>query len=98
MHRVSTFGLLGRVRRAAAFVTVALGVSALPASAALTNLPEKFADEVVASGLDAVSAITIAPDGRIFVCEAFAGRLRVIKDGALLPTPFLTVGVSASGE
>ena len=31
-----------------------------------------------------------APDGRIFVCEQ-GGTLRVIKNGALLPTPFVTV-------
>lgn len=39
----------------------------------------------------------IAPDGRIFVCEQ-GGRLRVIKNGALLPAPFLTVSVDSSGE
>ena len=38
-----------------------------------------------------------APDGRLFVCEQ-GGRLRVIKNGALLSTPFLTVTVSSSGE
>lgn len=39
----------------------------------------------------------IAPDGRIFVCEQ-GGRLRVIKNGALLATPFLTLNVDSSGE
>ena len=34
-------------------------------------------------------AMAIAPDGRIFVCEQ-AGKLRVIKNGTLLSTPFLT--------
>jgi hypothetical protein len=38
-----------------------------------------------------------APDGRLFICEQ-GGRLRVVKDGALLPTPFLTVTVSSTGE
>ena len=38
-----------------------------------------------------------APDGRLFVCEQ-TGRLRIIKDGALLPTPFLTLAVSSVGE
>ncbi len=41
--------------------------------------------------------MTVAPDGRIFVCEE-KGRLRVIKDGALLPKPFVTVKVYAHGE
>src|SRR5690242_11363257 len=39
----------------------------------------------------------IAPDGRIFVCEQ-GGRLRVIKNGALLPDPFLTLNVDSNGE
>lgn len=39
----------------------------------------------------------IAPDGRIFVCEQ-GGRLRVIKNGALLPTPFVTLTVDPAGE
>ena len=41
-----------------------------------------------------------APDGRLFICEQ-GGRLRVVKDGALLPTPFLTIpsaSISSSGE
>ena len=38
-----------------------------------------------------------APDGRLFVAEQ-GGRLRVIKDGVLLPTPFLTLTVSSVGE
>jgi len=41
--------------------------------------------------------MAIAPDGRIFVCEQ-TGALRVIKNGAVLPTPFLTVSVDSSGE
>jgi glucose/arabinose dehydrogenase len=38
-----------------------------------------------------------APDGRLFVCEQ-GGRLRVIKEGALLPAPFVTLSVNALGE
>ena len=38
-----------------------------------------------------------APDGRLFVCEQ-GGRLRVIKNGALLPTPFVTLTVNSAGE
>ena len=41
--------------------------------------------------------MAFAPDGRLFVCEQ-GGALRVIKNGALLPTPFLTVSVNSSGE
>jgi glucose/arabinose dehydrogenase len=38
-----------------------------------------------------------APDGRLFVAEQ-NGKLRVIKNGALLATPFLTVTVDTTGE
>ena len=39
----------------------------------------------------------IAPDGRIFVCQQ-GGALRVIKNGVLLPTPFMTLTVDPAGE
>jgi glucose/arabinose dehydrogenase len=38
-----------------------------------------------------------APDGRLFVSEK-AGSLRIIQDGALLPTPFGTISVNAEDE
>jgi glucose/arabinose dehydrogenase len=38
-----------------------------------------------------------APDGRLFVCEQ-TGRLRVIKNGTLLSSPFLTLTVASAGE
>jgi glucose/arabinose dehydrogenase len=43
--------------------------------------------------------MTVAPDGRIFVAEQ-AGRLRIIRDGRLLRTPFLNIShkVDSRGE
>ena len=41
--------------------------------------------------------MAFAPDGRIFVAEQ-AGKLRVIKNNALLPTAFVQLSVNASGE
>ena len=61
------------------------------------TLPTGFTESLVASGLANPTAMQFAPDGRLFVAEQ-GGRLRVIKDGALLPTPFLTVTVSSVGE
>jgi glucose/arabinose dehydrogenase len=61
------------------------------------TVPAGFTDSLVAAGLTNPTAMALAPDGRIFVCEQ-AGTLRVIKNGALLPTPFLTVTVDSSGE
>jgi len=61
------------------------------------SVPAGFSESLVASGLSNPTAMQFAPDGRLFVAEQ-GGRLRVIKDGALLPTPFLTVTVSSVGE
>jgi glucose/arabinose dehydrogenase len=38
-----------------------------------------------------------APDGRLFVCLQ-SGQLRVIKNGAVLSPPFLSLSVNSSGE
>lgn len=51
----------------------------------------------MASGLNAATAMQFAPDGRLFVAEQ-GGQVRVIKDRALLTTPFLTLDVDDSGE
>ena len=68
---------------------------AVQASAA--TVPSGFAETQVATGLASPTAMTFAPDGRLFVAEQ-AGRLRVIKNGSLLATPFLTVTVDSAGE
>jgi len=60
-------------------------------------VPSGFTEALVANGLVNPTAMAFAPDGRLFVCEQ-AGRLRVIKNGVLLATPFLSVTVNASGE
>jgi glucose/arabinose dehydrogenase len=54
-----------------------------------TVLPTGFAESLLAGGLTAPTGMTVAPDGRLFVTEQ-GGTLRVVKDGALLPTPFAT--------
>jgi uncharacterized repeat protein (TIGR03806 family) len=60
-------------------------------------LPEGFSQTLIAHGLNGVTAMEIAPDGRIFICEQ-TGTLRVVKDGHLLPRPFVTVRVDSSWE
>src|SRR5688500_3450431 len=67
------------------------------ATAHAGTVPVGFREVLVASGLASPTAMQFAPDGRLFVAEQ-TGRLRVIKDGALLPTPFVTLTVNASGE
>ena len=72
-------------------------VSLAAPCAAATTLPSDFVEIRVASGLTAPTAMAFAPDGRLFVCEQ-AGALRVIKDGALLQSPFVQIGVDPDGE
>jgi glucose/arabinose dehydrogenase len=49
------------------------------------------------TGLNPTTAFAQAPDGRLFVAEQ-GGALRVVKNGALLPTPFHTFTVDSAGE
>ena len=65
-------------------------------AARAATLPGGFSETVV-TGLSAPTAMAIAPDGRIFVCQQ-TGALRVIKNHALLSTPFVTITVNATGE
>jgi glucose/arabinose dehydrogenase len=55
-----------------------------------TTLPDGFTETLVAGGITAPTAMAAAPDGRLFVCQQ-GGTVRIIKNGVLLPTPFLTV-------
>ena len=79
------------------FAFISLLVVNIAAAASAATVPSGFTDAVVAGGLNTPTAMAIAPDGRIFVCQQ-GGALRLIKNGALLPTPFLTVTVDSSGE
>ncbi|MBI1336445.1 MAG: choice-of-anchor D domain-containing protein [Phycisphaera sp.] len=51
----------------------------------------------LASGLGSPTAMAIAPDGRIFIADQ-GGKLFVVENDQLLPTPFLTLNVTAAGE
>ena len=63
----------------------------------LASVPSGFAETLVASGIVSPTAMAFAPDGRLFVCEQ-GGALRVIKNDALLSTPFVTLTVNSAGE
>src|SRR5438445_4443094 len=67
------------------------------ATANAATLPSGFTESMIATGLTAPTAMAFAPDGRLFVCQQ-GGQLRVIKNGSLLTTPFVTLTVNSSGE
>jgi glucose/arabinose dehydrogenase len=65
----------------------------------LTTVPTGLVDEpfVTTSNLGSATSMAFAPDGRLFVTRQ-NGQLRVIKNGALLATPAVTLTVDSSGE
>ncbi|MDB5106838.1 MAG: carbohydrate-binding protein [Fibrobacteres bacterium] len=73
------------------------GEAGMELAVGLATVPSSFADVQVAGGLSNPTQMAIAPDGRIFVSEQ-AGRVRVIKNGTVLATPFVTLSVSPDGE
>ena len=72
---------------------------ALLFSCAIANatVPTGFTETQVVTGLSNPTQMAIAPDGRIFVSQQ-AGAMRVIKNGVLLATPFMTLTVDSNGE
>ncbi len=73
------------------------GVISISSMKAAATLPLGFTESQIGGNLSNPTAMAFAPDGRLFVCQQ-NGQLRVIKAGALLTTPFLTVTVNSSGE
>lgn len=55
-----------------------------------TTFPSGFTQDVVVSGLTLPTAFTFLPDGRILIAHQ-DGVVRMFKNGALLPTPFIDV-------
>src|SRR5260370_11484918 len=78
-------------------VAICLLSSGFLCAAAAATLPTGFTETQIANGLSSPTAMDFAPDGRLFVCLQ-GGNLRVVKNGALLPTPFVTLTVDSSGE
>lgn len=76
-------------------VSLALVLS-FSASMNAATVPAGFSETSI-SGLTNPTAMAMAPDGRIFVCQQ-GGALRVIKNNALLATPFVSLTVNADGE
>ncbi len=78
-------------------LATALAAFLLTAGVRGATLPTGFTETFLATTLANPTAMALAGDGRIFACEQ-SGKLRVIKNGALLATPFVTLTVDANGE
>ncbi len=69
-------------------LTAALDVET--AQAETTFSDANFYEELVTDNIVRASTIEFAPDGRLFILEQ-TGDVRIVKDGVLLPTPFLSL-------
>ena len=69
----------------------------LQITAAAVQVPDGFTVTEVATGMTSVTRMEFLPDGRILVLEQ-GGNIRVIENGVLRPTPFLTVDADSFGE
>ena len=67
-----------------------LSEMAAPKPPRAVDLPDGFAQQVVADGLTGATGLAVLPDGRILVTEQ-TGTLRVVRDDRLLPEPALTL-------
>ncbi len=74
-----------------------LAYEALEAKTLLSTVPTGFTETQVAAAISSPSALDIAPDGRVFVTQQ-NGVIRVIKNDAMLSTPFASLTVDSSNE
>jgi len=94
---ISPFLRISGMHQARLFMALMFLFFGLSFSASAATLPSGFVETTVASGIVSPTAMAIAPNGRIFVCLQ-TGALRVIKNGVLLDTPFVTLSVDSVGE
>ena len=86
--------ILSRGRRGVLVLALMLGSLELRAA----TLPAGFTETQFGSNVgSSPTAMAFAPDGRLFVCLQ-GGQVRVIKNGTLLATPFVSIPVTFSGE
>jgi glucose/arabinose dehydrogenase len=75
---------------------VAFGLIAAPS--ARPAPPNNFQTSlIVGDGLNGPSGFDIAPDGRVFILER-SGKIKVVKNGQLLPTPFADLPSEDTGD
>lgn len=74
-------------------VLLLLGLAVPSPATPAVELPPGFLAETLATNLNAATALAPASDGRLFLAEQ-TGRVRVWKDGRLLPAPALTLPVT----
>lgn len=69
----------------------------LVGAASAATVPSGFVDSVHVVVPSDVTSMQFAPDGRLFITQQ-GGQVRVVRDGTLLATPFVTLPVDRLGE
>jgi len=78
-------------------LVLAMGAVAVPQRVYGSPPPNFQTSLVQGTDLDGPSGFDIAPDGRIFVLER-GGKVKIIKNGVLLPEPFADLPAEPSGD
>jgi glucose/arabinose dehydrogenase len=96
LHRGKKGGFAMLICRWLTYAVLFLVARSFPLEAA--TLPSGFTESQFGGNVgSSPTAMAFAPDGRLFVCLQ-GGQVRVIKNGTLLATPFLTLSVTFAGE
>lgn len=80
-----------QLRNSRSVVMAIFGVCALCThvkSIGSATLPPDFAEQIWNQSFISPTSMTVAPDGRLFISEQ-GGSIRIVKDGNVLPTPFV---------
>jgi len=75
----------------------AANASSTPVNSAFPDLPPGFAKTQLAQGLKNPSVFAFAPNGDIYIGEQ-SGIILIYRNGAVLPTPVVTLNTDGSGE
>ncbi len=76
---------------------VAPAMESLEPRLQFTTLPHGFSETLVAGNIGGLTALDVLPDGRVLITTQ-TGDVRIVKNGALLPTPVIHFDVDSSGE
>ncbi len=81
------------MRRILAILFVLIG-----GTAGSVSVPAGYVETQLASGLQRPVGLAFAPDGRLFIIEQYTGKIKIFKNGAILPMPFATVSPVYTGH
>jgi glucose/arabinose dehydrogenase len=72
--------------------------AAKPTADRRAGRPDRVRSQVYVEGLQLPSALSFAPDGRLFLVEVNAGKVRVVRGGVLEAQPVATFPVQQAAE